>query len=159
MAKLGFVALVLIFGLCTFVAGVLAPANIATPVAETAQSFYEQYGKPLLGATEDSIAKLEQASVTAIDYQQLTAPKGNDPVGIQVGLFSSTNEANAIQASVKQLNIDSTLQSVMVAQELTWVLVAAGPYPTADIARTDMAKLQKRFGSSRTLSVINWPTP
>jgi len=157
MAKLGFIILVLIFGASTFVAGVVAPEEIADPVRLHAQQLYERWNP----ATAPAVAAVENATentANALPYSQLIQDVDyGEKVGIQVGLYSSTEEAQLLQSELKQLKLPVATIPVRIADNFNWILLASGPYADTESAQLNLARLRDLFGYERSFDLIRWP--
>lgn len=159
MAKLGFVLLVLLFGACSFIAGVVAPTEISKPVRRFAQIQYERWYPPEAEtALNELAAQVDPLAAKAIDYNSLIhTPELAGKVGIQVGLYSSQNEAQVLQAELDQLKLPAQAIPVKIAGSFSWVLLATGPYKDAQQARLSVARLRGLFGYDRAFDLIRWP--
>ncbi len=159
MAKLGFVLLVLLFGTCSFIAGVVAPTEISKPVRRFAQVQYERWYPPEAEVALDELAaQIDPLAAKAVDYSSLIqTPELAGQLGIQVGLYSSQNEAQVLQSELLQLKLPASAIPVRIAGSFSWILLATGPYPDAQQARLSVARLRTLFGYDRSFDLIRWP--
>lgn len=159
MKKFFFALLVVLFGLLTFVAGVIAPDNIKVPVAKYAQWFYQKFDDTA-SATVDSVATTIEEKLDkndAIDYSSLIEDTNTTPLGIQVALLNTNAEAALKIRELDSLKMSSTTVKVKVSDDLSWYLLAAGPYDSKDQAILAADQLSRQYDHATQFNLIKWP--
>ena len=170
LVRYGFIILVLLFGLLTFVAGLTAPPA----VKETVQ----QLGTALLSiAVSDAEKKAGDKAAAAGDKavgdaaKKADAKKGPAPIpfaaferspdtpppyGLQAGLFPDQAAAEATLSALKKNDVPGVVHKVQAGNGLIWFLVAAGPYKDMVKAGQGRAAIQRLLGHGHDLPPINW---
>lgn len=154
MLKIGFVIIILVFGVLMFTAGILAPTDIAEPVEKVALDMYNRW-VPELDKAEQA---LEVKTPAAIDYNSLLiVNEKTSPLGIQIGLFTVISQVELLQNELKHLKIPVQIIEVSLDEDIRWTLLAAGPFDTMVDVQLATAQLRENYGYSWGLDVIAWP--
>jgi cell division protein FtsN len=154
MAKLGFLIVLLLFGCSLFLAGVMAPSNIAEPAKKIATDIYTRWAPKL----EEVDKEVTLETPVAIEYSSLLkVNKKTSPLGIQIGLFTSVSQVDVLKNELKQLKISAQAIAVTMNQGINWTLLAAGPYNSIEDVHLATAQLREHFGYSLGLDVLAWP--
>lgn len=172
IAKLGFVLIVLLFGVLMFAAGMLAPDRLRLSV----QSGAEQLLKPDAAATSttanaedpDTTAQTEQTEDTSaaepepLPYETLLVPSPlPDPAqfALQIGLYTDSTSTDTLNRRITALGYPTQIIPVIDGKGLHWLLLAAGEYASADEARAARGPLSRDLGNSQPLTLILLPPP
>ena len=183
MAKFGFIILVLLFGLFSFIAGVMAPPALHQAIVPVVEHTVEKVaglvgadmaklkaGKDAEAAAKTERAKSERAK-TGSDGKPTAKTKSTPlknfrlgpaeagPVGISVGLYATEREARMVQNMIAGQQIASQIYQVSTGDGLTWMLLAAGPYKTEYDGIEDKERLRYLFGMDRRLDFVRWLKP
>ena len=154
MAKLGFLIILLLFGGTLFLAGLMAPANIAEPVEALAMELYTRWA-PKEDQTDKEISQDKPA---AVDYSQLLdVNERTSPLGIQIGLFTSITQIELLHNELAHVKVPVKIIYVSLDKDIRWALLAAGPFKNREDVQLATAKLRENYGYSWSLDVIAWP--
>ena len=154
MAKLGFLIILLLFGCALFLAGIMAPTNIAEPVEKLAMDIYNRWAPKL-----DEVDKeISQDKPAAVEYSSLLdVNERTSPLGIQIGLFTSVAQVELLQSELAYLKVPVKTIAVSLDQDIHWALLAEGPFKSREDVQLATAKLRENYGYSWALDVSAWP--
>ncbi|AJQ93830.1 SPOR domain-containing protein [Gynuella sunshinyii] len=155
-AKLGLVILIVLFGASLFVAGTMAPDNIAGPVRETGKSIASWFS----GNDTKQTDSPHQDGSTIITYSSLIPAAGsseNQNYGIQIGLYATQKETDAEALLLTANNYDFKEIQVRDKLNIERYLLIAGPFPTLSLAQFQQQRLPQVLGLSVPLNILLFP--
>lgn len=167
IAKLGFILLVLAFGLGMFVAGSLAPASLRQAI--TAKS--RQLGVPWAGPAKKAAAPTAAPPAAdakkgpqQIAYQSLLLHSplpAKAKYALQVGMFSDAAEADEMSQRIDALGLAYPVRVIAVVDpdHLPWQVVAVGDFDTLAAAYSARAPITARLGLAQPPSLLLLPPP
>ncbi|GAB3033504.1 hypothetical protein GCM10027285_15410 [Oleiagrimonas citrea] len=181
LAKLALILLVVLFGACMFVAGVMAPdawqqriesavghlpgvsSSTPPPGIPTPQLTAGKASNPAVGASASAppsastTATLNALLVTST-VKHPAPKKGATAYALQLGMYVSERAADDEERRVKTVGIDLPLTriSVLDAGGHRWIVVAVGRFPSTADAQQSSARIASILGM-RNLSVIRLP--
>ncbi|WP_428241892.1 SPOR domain-containing protein [Gynuella sp.] len=155
-AKLGLVILIVLFGASLFVAGTMAPENIADPVRETGKKIVNWLG----GQDTEQTDNPHQGDSTIITYSSLIPAAGsseNQSYGIQIGLYATQKEADTAALQLTANNYDFKEIQVRDKLDIERYLLIAGPFPTLSLVQFQQQRLPQILGLSAPLNILLFP--
>lgn len=174
LAKLGFILLVFVFGILSFVAGVFAPAPWVSGVKQAMVSIpgLARLARPDTGKP----AQAESSKVTAVAADVAVKDKKPEPVpsaalliptpvpakgnyALRGGEFSDKESADAVaaQATARLTLPVAVIATVAGDGSHRWV-VGIGNFPNLDDARTARIQVNRDLGISDPLPLIALPS-
>lgn len=166
-AKFGLILIVVAFGACLFVLGILAPESVRSPVTRVAQELTAVRKKSALPtAPHVSVAKdvstgtKQPAGPAPVPYQQLMVPTPLPLDGLyalQLGLFPTVSNATAWVERARSAGVPATTIGVVDENGGQWIAVAAGQYSSPDDARSGRILLTRTLSLAQALPVIRLP--
>lgn len=186
LGKFGLVLLVLLFGACMFVAGVMAPPSLRQPIdalaghlpdaRDTATAAARRPGAPAASASSapasgtpasatpaaaGTAAPVRLDSLVVGAHVARPAPaKGQPAYALQLGQFVRDADADAMAARAAKAMPDLPLSRIasVDASGHDWTVVAIGRYVSPDDSQRDAALLRASLDLG-DLPVIRLPEP
>lgn len=176
--KLGLVVLIVLFGVCMFVAGAMAPVGWRSSIASFGGSALRTHPDAPINAALAASSKPAPAASTPADAPapastmtvkldsllvsaavQPPAPaKGQPAYALQLGQFARSADADAAMRRGAGAAPDLPLARIatVAADNTPWTVVAIGRYVSPAMAQRDAARLCAALGL-RDLPVIRLP--
>ena len=163
IAKLGFILLVVAFGIGMFVAGTLAPASLRDQISATTRQLAGQGTAAQTTASPPAAkAAADDKKEKPIPYQSLllhTPLPDKAKYALQVGMFSDPTAANRMSEQLTKLGYTASIIDVVDNDQQTWHVVASGSFDNIADIEAPRIRLAQALGLSQAPSTILLPPP
>ncbi|HEY4146726.1 SPOR domain-containing protein [Pinirhizobacter sp.] len=151
-AKLGLILLIVLFGALAFAGGMAAPDHWRAPMLELAASWHAHAAPPtVLVPASPATAATPAPSASAVSTASLlvasdvAAPlpaPGQPAYALQLGQFVVAGDADALERQSQGLGLPLRRISAVDPDHTSWIVLAAGRFPSPAAAQDAAARVQ-----------------
>ena len=160
MIRFLFIALLLTFGACMFLAGAHAPPEVRDPLVAVAdhigRAFASRYHALMLWLGAE---RAVQTAASSIPYEELMLPASTPPkqYGVQIAVHADVSSARSQREALRNVGYESEVLALGSGTTAEAYLVAVGPLASFDAAQRSLNALHNVLPIGAAPMRIAWP--